>query len=130
MANVKLFDYLSFNSNKATGITITSEADPGEAAVSLTIQDLPAGTYKIAYAFQCTFGSKDKPCFFGLVGDNEDANMFAITSSANDALYMNRLYGYPFDWPGGAFSTALHFYKDSGTTFVVDYTDLVVSRVG
>jgi len=119
----------AFNANKATGISVTATAAPGDEVVSLVTASLPAGVYTVGYAFQVTFGGKNQPAYFALTGDLADASPFAISASDNDELHKNRLYGYPFDHAGGIITLGLNFYIPTGS-LTVDYCDLVISRRG
>ena len=127
----ELFDVASFHTSKVSAVTLTSTSAPGEEVVALVTPSLPAGEYNISYSFQCEFSAKDKAIWFGLTGDKADASMFTVASTGSDELHKNRLYGYPFTWPGGVFTAGLNFYKDATlTTAVIDFADIVVNRVG
>ena len=120
----------AFNANKATGISVTATAAPGDEVVSLVTASLPAGVYTVGYAFQVTFGGKNQPAYFALTGDLADASPFAISASDNDELHKNRLYGYPFTQAAtGAMTLGLNFYIPTGAV-TVDYSDIIVTRRG
>ena len=111
---------LANNYNKAIDITITSEADPGEEVVALFVADMLPGSYAIAYAFQVTYGTRNRLLYYGLTGDLADAVKFTKQVKDDDDLRKNRLYGYPFEWAGGDFSVGLNMYIESGAGATID----------
>jgi hypothetical protein len=128
---IEIFDVPSHWYEKVTAHPVLETNDPGEEVCSIVTPDLEPGTYNIAYSFQCTFSGKNLAAHFGLTGDKADSEMFSISAGDNDELHKNRLYGYPFEWPGGVLTAGLNFKKDAGlASFVVDYADLIISRVG
>jgi len=129
MADVELFDIATFHTEKASGVAVTATTSGApQTVVTMTTPILPAGTYNIAYAWQATFLARDKPLYFKLGGTFADAEFFSNAAGTNTALHVNRLYGYPKVFAGGAMTVSLEMY-DPLADAVVDFCDVVVSRV-
>ena len=127
----ELFSIASFDTEKASGITLTSiSSGAPDTVVTMTTASLPAGEYVMYYAFQVTFGLKNKPLYFKQSGTYADANFFSISAADSDELNKNRLYGYPKTHPGGPITMTLDMYKIDATAMTVDFADVVVARVG
>ena len=129
MADIQLFDAASHHTAKASNVIITATTSGApQTVVTMTTPILPAGTYNIVYAWQATFLARDKPLYFKLGGTFADAAFFANAAGTNTALHVNRLYGYPKVFAGGAITVSLEMY-DPQADVVVDFADVVISRV-
>ena len=127
---VQLFDVVSFNTEKVSNIAITATASGApQTVITMVTPVLPAGIYNVAYSWTATFQAKDRPLFFRLAGTFLDAVFYSNGCGQNDALNLNRLYGFPKDHPGGAITIELQMY-DPHAEAVVDFCDVVVTRVG
>ena len=130
MIDVELFDEASFNTVKAVDVAITATTSGApQTVVTMTTPSLPAGKYNIMYSWQATFAAKDRPLYFKTAGTFADDSFFSNAPGVNDALSMNRLYGFPKDHTGGSIILSLEMY-DPLAEAVVDFCDVVVSRVG
>ena len=130
MANVQQFNVASFDTAKAVNVAITATAQgTPQTVVSVTTGALPAGKYNLLYAWQATFLAKDRPLYFKIGGDYADVEFFSEAPGVVNALYMNRLYGFPKDHAGGAITLSLEMYDPLGEA-VVDFADVIVQRVG
>lgn len=126
----ELFDvaFNQFEKVSAVNLAATSDASP-QTVVTMTTPLLEAGDYNIVYSFQATHSAKNQPLFFKTGGTYADAAYFANSAGDNDELHVNRLYGFPKEHAGGAITLSLLMYKPTGTA-VIDFADVVVSRVG
>jgi hypothetical protein len=130
VADVELFDVASIHTQKVSAVPIGANL-PGapQTVVSLVTPSLPAGVYNVAYAWQATFLAKDRPLFFKAGGTFADAQFFSEGAGVNNALRINKLYGYPKNHGGGPITFSLEMY-DPLKEAVVDFADVVVTRVG
>jgi len=120
----------TYHYNKASAIDVASTASPGQEVNALVTPDLPAGVYEIGYSFNMTFSAKDKTAFFQLTGTFPDAEAFGEEAPSTTANHKNRYYMYPVVWPGGIMTIGHNFWKESGYTLTVDFSDLIVKKVG
>ena len=129
MADVELFDIATFHTEKASNVIVTATTSGApQTVVTLTTPSLPAGTYNFVYAWQAQFFGKDRPLFFKIGGTYADAQFFSNASGSNNALHVNRLYGYPKVHAGGPVTMSLEMY-DPLTEAIVEFCDVVISRV-
>ena len=129
MADKQLFDVVSFNSEKSSGVAITATTSGApQTVVTMTTASLAAGTYNIGYAFQVTHSAKNQPLYFKLDGTYADTNFFANAAGDSDELNKNRAYFYPKEHAGGVITLSLVMYKPTGGA-TIDFADIVASRV-
>lgn len=130
MANVQQFGVASFDTAKVSGVPITATAETSpQTVVTMTTPSLPIGKYMISYAFQATYGAKDRALFYRMGGTYGDAKFFSYAPGVNEALHINNSYGFPKDHAGGPIVLSVEMY-DPLAEVVCDFADVVVQRVG
>ena len=126
----ELFDIASFNTEKASAVTITATTSGApQTVVTMTTPSLPLGVYNIGYSFQVTHSAKSQPVYFKTGGTYADALFFANTANDSDELNMNRSYFFPKEGVSGVVVLELLMYKPAGGA-TIDFADVVITRVG
>ena len=127
----EFFDVAFNQFQKVSAVTLTAtDLGSAQTIVTMTTPTLEMGDYSLLYSFQVTHDAKNQPLYFGTGGTFADAAFFANSAEDNDELHVNKFYGYPQSFAGGApIVLSLLMYKPIGTA-IIDFADVMVSRIG
>ncbi len=126
-----LYDYLETNRRVSTLVAYAVLDDYPTISNEAEFLNAPAGSYAIAYNFECNFnGTKDTPIEFITVVNDVDGQQFAeVAPDKVGANFKSRLYGRTYPHAGGDLKVGIKFRDSSSSGFAIPHCDVSITRL-